>query len=392
MLMISVGCFFLGLLLGGIVCWFVQERRIKLVHDQLDQFRLSEVKLQAQLDVATKDVASQQAQNQTMQDTFKAIASDVIRTSSEGIYKQAEERFKRIQEASGKDLDSRKQLIDHSIKTMNEKLDAITAQSTQLKSSLDHCNTTTQNLHQTTRHLRDILSSSQRRGQWGERIVEDILQYIGLIEQVNYVKQQQVTSGEKPDFTFLLPQNKVLNMDVKFPLDHYEAFLSTDDVHAKEQEKNAFLKAIKSHIKCVSGRAYINPSEGTLNYVMLFIPNESIYGFIHTEDAQLVDFALSQRVLLCSPLTLYSILSLVHQASQAFTMNERASDVMLLLNQFNQQWKKYSERHEALGKQLETVNRTYTDLTQTRTRALQKPLDKIELLSSDMKSPELISE
>ena len=69
-------------------------------------------------------------------------------------------------------------------------------------------------------------------------VVEDILQYIGLIEQVNYVSAAS-DPGEKPDATFLLPQQSAI-MDAKFPLDHYEAFLSTDDVHAKEQEKNAF--------------------------------------------------------------------------------------------------------------------------------------------------------
>ena len=71
---------------------------------------------------------------------------------------------------------------------------------------------------------------------------------------------------------------------------------------------------------------------------MLFIPNESIYGFINREDTELVDFALENSVLLCSPLTLYAVLSLIHQATRNFIMNERASEVMLLVSQFRRQW------------------------------------------------------
>ena len=74
------------------------------------------------------------------------------------------------------------------------------------------------------------LSSSQKRGQWGERIVEDILNVIGLIEGINYTKQGVVESGERPDFTFKLPKEKIIYMDVKFPLAHYERYIIGESV------------------------------------------------------------------------------------------------------------------------------------------------------------------
>ena len=115
--------------------------------------------------------------------------------------------------------------------------------------------------------------------------------------------------------------------------------------------------------------------------IMLFIPNESIYGFINREDTELVDYALKNHVLLCSPLTLYAVLSLIHQAARNFTMNERASEVMGLVDQFRIQWKKYVEQMDKLGRRIEGLSSDFQVLVNTRTRGLEKPLDKIENIS-----------
>ncbi|WP_423906514.1 DNA recombination protein RmuC [Candidatus Spongiihabitans sp.] len=316
-----------------------------------------------------------------MENSFKAMAADIANTNSETFLKQANQQFKSLKENSEKDLDEKKKLIDKSLSGMNEKLEFIGKQSTELKSSIDTSQKTTEALSENTARLREILSSSQKRGQWGERMVVDILQFVGLMENVNYTKQSQVESGQRPDFTFILPQEKRLNMDVKFPLAHYENYLAADSEEAQAQEKTAFLRDVKNHIKSVCGHEYINPAEGTLDYVMLFIPNESIYGFINREDTDLVDYALQNHVLLCSPLTLYAVLSLIHQAARNFTMNERASEVMALVDQFRNQWKKYVEQMDKLGRRIKGLSGDFDDLVNTRTRALEKPLDRIKNVS-----------
>lgn len=316
-----------------------------------------------------------------MENAFKAMAADIANNNSETFLKQANEQFKSLKESSEKDLDEKKKLIDKSLVGMNDKLESLHKQSTELKTSIDTSQKTTEVLSENTARLREILSSSQKRGQWGERMVEDILQFVGLMENVNYIKQNQVESGQRPDFTFILPQEKRLNMDVKFPLAHYELYLSAETEEGQNSEKVQFLKDVKTHIKSVSSREYINPAEGTLDYVMLFIPNESIYGFINREDSQLVDYALKNNVLLCSPLTLYAVLSLIHQAARNFTMNERASEVMSLVDQFRIQWKKYVEQMDKLGRRIDGLSSDFQILVNTRTRGLEKPLDKIENIS-----------
>ena len=329
-----------------------------------------------------------------MENAFKAMAADIAKSNSETFLQQAGEQFKSLQQHSEKDLDEKKKLIDKTLVGMNEKLDNIHRQSSELKSSIDTSRKHTEALREDTTRLREILSSSQKRGQWGERMVTDILQFVGLVEGMNYTQQTQVESGERPDYTFNLPREKKLNMDVKFPLAQYENYLAAESEEAQAQAKDAFLRSVRSHIKSVSGREYINPAEGTLDYVMLFIPNESIYGFINREDSELVDYALHNRVLLCSPLTLYAVLSLIHQAARNFTMNERASEVMDLVEQFRNQWQKYIEQMDKLGRRIEGLSGDFQTLVTTRTRALERPLDKIENISlaAGENGPELLEQ
>ena len=386
---IAATCIVLGIAIG----WWLRSKsaggeepgKISRLEAELQFARESEIRSRTNLE--NLETRFEQEKNRLeeirreMENSFKAMAADIANANSRTFLEQAGDQFKSLRESSEKNLDEKKKLIDKSLLGMNEKLEFIHQQSTALKSSIDTSRQTTEVLSEHTARLREILSSSQKRGQWGERMVEDILRFVGLMEKVNYTKQATVESGQRPDFTFILPQEKRLNMDVKFPLVHYENYLSADGEEAQAREKTAFLRDVKNHIKSVCGREYINPAEGTLDYVMLFIPNESIYGFINREDTELVDFALENSVLLCSPLTLYAVLSLIHQATRNFIMNERASEVMLLVSQFRRQWIKYVEQMDKLGRRIDGLSDDFKELVTTRTRGLEKPLDKIEHIS-----------
>ena len=222
-----------------------------------------------------------------------------------------------------------------------------------------------------------------------DELVEDILNFIGFMEDKNYIRQSQVESGEKPDYTFLLPKEKKLNMDVKFPLASYERYIHSELEEERDAQKKEFLKDVKNHIKTVASREYVNPAEGTVDYVLLFIPNESIYGFINQEDTDLIDFALKKKVLLCSPLTLYAMLSLIYQATRNFAMEEKATEVMNLLNAFRLQWDKYVEVMDKMGRSLETAKKDYDTLVTTRKSQLEKPLSQIEEITSGGEVAEL---
>ncbi|MCH7852587.1 MAG: DNA recombination protein RmuC, partial [Candidatus Marinimicrobia bacterium] len=173
-----------------------------------------------------------------------------------------------------------------------------------------------------------------------------------------------------------------INLDVKFPIDQYEYYIEAESDSDAQQAKRKFLADVKNHIKDVAGRGYVSPADGTVDYAMVFIPNEAIYGFIHQNDASLLDYALEQRIILCSPITLYAVLSLVRQAVRNFAMEEKAGEIFKLLESFQKQWSKYIGQMDKLGRSLDSAQRDYQELVTTRTRQLDKPLDKIQELQS----------
>ena len=240
-------------------------------------------------------------------------------------------------------------------------------------------------------HHFEILSSSQARGQWGERMVKDILDFIGLVEGINYSQQTQMSDGKNiPDYTFHLPDQKSVNMDVKFPLAHYEKFVSAKNDLEKESEKKAFLSDVRKRVNEVSKRGYIDPKGSTVDYVLLFIPNESIYAFLNQEDHALIDFSLEKKIVLCSPVTLYAYLSLIRQAVSNFSMEKKAGEMQELVGVFRKQWDIFVEKVDAMGKTLNVLGNHYEELKGTRIKALEKPMEKIEGLElGDLKEIEV---
>ena len=232
-------------------------------------------------------------------------------------------------------------------------------------------------LAETTGHLRDALASPQTRGQWGERMAEDVLRSAGMREGVNYRKQKTIEGGTKPDFTFLLPDDNQLHMDVKFPVTNYLRYLEApSDIEAAELRER-FLRDVRDRVKELGGRGY-TASDSTIGYLLLFIPNESVYGFIHENDSTLLDDALAQWVVLCSPTTLFAVLGVVRQAMDTFAVERASEDILQCLAGFGEQWRRFSEQIEKVDRHLDTLSRSFGELSGPRRRQLERQLDRID--------------
>jgi len=312
-----------------------------------------------------------------LQESFKSLSQDVLRESQKEFLRLADEKFKDQSKRNKDLLGEKEKLIQKSLETMDGRLKDIVQRSTELKTELETSQDETQRLRSTTETLQTLLASSQKRGQWGERLVEDILQYVGLQEHINYTRQTTMGEGQRPDYTFKLPKEREINMDVKFPLSHYEKYLQSNDEQIQAIEKKAFLQDVRKHLTAISKREYIDTAKGTVDYAMMFIPNESIYGFINQEDPDLIGEALSKKIMLCSPITLYAVLSLLNQATANFMMEQKASEIMDEVVKFQQQWEKFSEVMRKTEKNLDLAVRQFQELMSTRSRSLERPVNRI---------------
>jgi DNA recombination protein RmuC len=169
-------------------------------------------------------------------------------------------------------------------------------------------------------------------------------------------------------------------MDVKFPLDNYVRFLEANSESVKAKFCDDFLKDVKARIKEVTTREYINPEQNTVDYVLLFIPNEQIYAFIHEQDSSILDDGIKNKVIFCSPITLFAVLAVIRQAVDNFALEKTSNEILSLLGAFKKQWGEFLKKMELLGKRIEDTQKEYEALTTTRRRQLERPLNKIEFL------------
>ena len=210
-------------------------------------------------------------------------------------------------------------------------------------------------------------------------MAEDVLRLAGFMEGVNYLKQKTLTEATtRPDFTFMLPKGLKLNMDVKFPLNNYLKFLESDSEAERQNHCNLFLRDVRQRVKEVTGRDYINPGDNTVDYVLVFIPNEQVYAYIHENDQKLLDEALRQKVILCSPVTLYAVLAVIRQAVDNFNLEKTAAQILSLLGAFNKQWSMFMQSFDKLGNKIEETQKEYQKLTTTRKNQLDRQINKIE--------------
>jgi DNA recombination protein RmuC len=240
----------------------------------------------------------------------------------------------------------------------------------------------TAKLDATAHGLREALASSKTRGQWGERMAEDVLRLAGFVEHVNYTKQTAVEGGRAlPDFTFPMPKGHVLYMDVKFPLTSYLRFLEATSDRDRAANRDQFLRDVRVRVKELATRDYVRAGTATtIDYVLLFLPNESLSSFIHENDPALLDDAMRQKVVLCSPLTLFALLGVVRQAFDNFMIEQTSDQILKVLGTFEKEWSKFVGSVDTMGKRLESTQRAFEDLNGPRRRMLERSLVQLESL------------
>jgi DNA recombination protein RmuC len=353
--------------------------------------------------IARRNVASSTAP------AAPAVSADVISQAAMLAVEQAitmsREQLGAHTQASDAVLAGRQQLIDQrlgevqtGVRTDIDRLSQLVQQLGQATSerfgqvdrSLQVHSEITQMLSSTTNSLREALASSNARGQWGERMAEDVLRLAGFHEGVNYHKRTAVEGEGRgiPDFTFLLPKGHVLFMDVKFPMAAYLKYLEAGTEAERSAHRAAFVRDVRARVRELARREYAATDDrSAIDNVLLFVPNETVSAFIHESDVGLIEEAMASNIVICSPLTLFAFLGVIRQAFDNFMIEETSQEILQLLGKFGQQWSKYTESVDKVKRGFDSLNRSFDELATTRRRALERPLNAIEDLRRKQRLP-----
>lgn len=343
----------------------------------------------AQADALTRLMDQMRHEREAIADEARKAQADLLALATENIVKQGIDQFGTKAEAIDKGLRTVADQVTTRMQEIDRAIDELRESNSRQYGTVEQAVAT---LSKRTDNLREVLSSSQARGQWGERLAEDMLRAAGFHEGINYRKQSTIDSGGRPDYRFDIPPDRVLYMDVKFPLDKYSEYVTTNDDAVRAAAQKSFISAVKGHIDALAKRDYVNnSSDNTLDYVLMFVPNESISGFVHESDPTLIDYALDRKVVLCSPLTLYAFLVVIRQAADSFHTEKTAAEIMQLVNLFQRQWKEYTEAIDKVEKVFDSLQDQLASINTdgTRYKKLNAQIKKIEKLRTKQGIPEL---
>ena len=215
---------------------------------------------------------------------------------------------------------------------------------------------------QDTSNLAQIMKSDNRtQGQWGEIVLERVLEASGLRKEEEYFIQKADTVEGRPDAIVKLPENKCVMIDAKTSLASFSAYLQAESEEEKLQHLKEFKDSTKSHIAGLTKRDY-KPSDESLSpeYILMFIPIESCYSLMFCDDNYLWDLAWKNHIMPVSPSTLLASLKIINAFLVVNRQNENAQEISRLatkmLDKFSDMEKNIRQAREKIDTGLKQLD------------------------------------
>src|SRR3989344_5521012 len=205
------------------------------------------------------------------------------------------------------------------------------------------------------RELQDFLKSPKLRGNIGEQVLKDLISQ--MFPKESFFLQYTFKSGEKVDAAIKTDAG-ILSIDSKFPMENFQKMAKAKDALEKELFQKEFIKDLKKHIDAISQK-YIAPSEGTMDFALMYIPSESVYYEV-VNLPQVLDYARKQRVYMVSPSTLYAHLQTILLSFEGKRIESKSKELFALLRNVLNDYEKVEENLSTLGKH---INNSYTQFS-----------------------------
>ena len=318
--------------------------------------------------------SAKEAQDKALTDlreTFKALSADALKQSAPQFLQLANETLGKFQETAKGDLAKRQESIATLVQPLKEQLEAYqkrlqqseNLQSTALgevKKQIESLALNSQTLSTETLQLRMVLSSNQARGRWGEETLRRVVEAAGMSAHCDFHEQTQ-SGDSKPDLTVHLPGNRMIIVDSKVPdLDFLKAIDAADPVKRAEA-LSAHAVKLKATIRALADRDYPRQFPNALDFVVLFLPAESLFSSALEGDSELIVWAAQRRIMLATPASLIGLLRAVSITWQQHAQSENAREIAVAAQELFGRVVKFIEHFERIRSSLEKANLAYND-------------------------------
>ena len=397
-----------GLLIGAGIVYIWLQHQLSEKRQQLAALEVRHVS--DQKNAEEKLALLEQARDQ-LKESFQALSSEALSKNNESFLNLAKTTLEKYQEGAKGDLDKRQEAINKTVepvgialKTFNERVEKIEERRTQtdasLKQQLQQLAESQVQLNKTTGSLVQALRAPQVRGQWGEMQLRRTVEMAGMINYCDFEEQASVETSDgqrqRPDMIIRLPNERVVVVDSKVPLAAYLDALQSEDPDHQKERMVAHARHIRDHIKALSAKSYWTQFDNTPEFVVLFIPNETIFSAALEQDPQLIEQGVLNKVILATPTTLIALLKAIAYGWQQEAIAREAKEIAALGKELYERVSVVTGHFTKLGKSLDQsvgwYNKAVSSL-ESRLLVTAKKFDALDSASPDpLPEPSLIDQ
>jgi DNA recombination protein RmuC len=359
-----------GLVLGVLVAWLITRRRRQRLEAENDDLR-DKIKNQEALQ-HERDAAFQTASSDLVR-SFSELAHRSLQSNSETFLRLAEQKMSVQNEQAKRELSEREKAVEGLVRPIREALQASQQQIEALEKSrseaygsirtqLEAMQADQKSLTRETHNLAKALRRPEVRGRWGEITLRRLVELAGMVEHCDFVEQvHAVSEGQviRPDMIVRMPDHRELVVDVKTPLDAYmQAVEAEDDVQRKlGLERHA--KSLRAHIRMLSSKAYWDQFDDSPEFVILFIPGDQFLSAALNEEPDLIEYALSQQIILATPTSFVALLKAVAYGWRQLALADNAKEIRALAEDLYGRLSTFVTHMNRVGRQLASSVENY---------------------------------
>jgi DNA recombination protein RmuC len=315
-----------------------------------------------------------------LRQTFQALSADALRQNNPQFLQLAGQTFAKLQESAKGDLSTLVQPLKEQLDTYQKRLQQ--SDSTQsaalgeVKKQLESLAQNSQTLSSETLQLRRVLSSNQARGRWGEETLRRVVEAAGMSPHCDFTEQNQV-DDKKPDLIVRLPGDRIIIVDAKVPdLDFLQAIDSADTVK-RAQALTLHADKLKDTIRDLAKKDYPAQYPNALDYVVLFVPAESLFSAALEADRELIVWAAQRQIMLATPTSLIALLRAVSVSWQQHAQTENAREIAATAQELFNRVAKFIEHFEKIRAGLERANGAFNDAVGSYERMVRPSGEKL---------------
>ena len=333
---------------------------------------------------------------------FNVLASDVLKRNSESLKEANSEQIDALLRPLNENIESFK-------KTISEGYVKETSSRKLLEVQIERLVKLNETIGEEARNLTSALKGNSKvQGDWGEMILETLLDNAGLERGINFETQLTRDSGGnvlkndegkllRPDVLIKLPDNHSIIVDSKVSLTAFVDYCNAEDENVRIVAGKKHLQSVYAHIDELHAKMYQNNLKGAADYVMMFIPNESAYIAAVQLDINLWKYAYERGVIIVSPTHLFSVMSIV---SQLWRQDKQNKNAMLIAERGGKLYDKlvlFMDSFEKVGKSIDdamtSYNKSFNQLRTGKGNVLRQAEDMKNLGAKASKSlPERLSD